>query len=70
MLIFACARPIYVVTLTPTDDDVPAEIRLRKFLKMALRSYHLRALDVSQTSESGRDTPEHGSVPRVSQRKN
>jgi len=37
----------FVITLTASDQgDVPAVIRLRRFLKMALRSFRLRCVRV------------------------
>jgi hypothetical protein len=35
----------YIVTLSSTQSEVPPEIRLRRFLKAALRSHGLRCTD-------------------------
>jgi hypothetical protein len=34
------------VTLRPLPERTPAEVRLRRFLKAALRAYELRAVEV------------------------
>ena len=49
----AVAMPtVYDVKLRPEPSDVPAEIRLRKFLKAASRSYGLKCIDVREHSEA------------------
>ncbi len=40
--------PQYRVTLTFRADGTPAIVRLRRFLKMALRAYGLRAVKVEE----------------------
>ena len=40
-------RTQYLVTLTPIDNDVPSEVRLRRLLKAMLRSYGLRCVSVA-----------------------
>ena len=35
-------RPRFLVTLEALPDDVPAVVRLKKFMKAALRAYRLR----------------------------
>jgi hypothetical protein len=46
-------RTNYVLIIRPEPDDVPAEIRLRRFLKMALRSHGLRCIDVREAPMTG-----------------
>jgi hypothetical protein len=41
--------PEYLIKLRPTPSDIPAEIRLRRLLKIALRSCQLRCTSVSET---------------------
>lgn len=42
----------YAVTLTDTgQSDIPAIIRLRRFLKAALRAYGFRCTDIHQTNQ-------------------
>jgi hypothetical protein len=41
-------EPDYRVTLRPLRDDVPAIIRLRRWLKRSLRGYGLRCLHVEE----------------------
>jgi hypothetical protein len=41
-------KPRYVVTLDVLPDAVPGPIRLRTFLKSALRSCRLRAIEVRE----------------------
>jgi hypothetical protein len=36
----------FIVTLRPEPSEVPADVRLRRALKVLLRSYNLRAVDV------------------------
>ena len=38
-------RPRYVITLEPLPDAVPAMVRLRKYLKLALRSFRLKCIE-------------------------
>ena len=39
-------QPVFRLTLTPTPGEVPAVNRLRSALKVLLRSFGLRALEV------------------------
>lgn len=51
------SRPLpetFTVTLEVKPADVPAEVRIRQFLKAALRQYGFRCLSVQ--SESGEET--------------
>lgn len=53
-------EPVYRVTLQATGSDVPAVVRLRRFLKMALRGYGLRCLDVEEVNPPPRPAaPSH-----------
>ncbi|HET6249490.1 MAG TPA: hypothetical protein VFE47_17505 [Tepidisphaeraceae bacterium] len=38
----------YAIILRPIDQAVPAEVRLRRLLKAALRAYGLRCIDVRE----------------------
>ena len=44
-------NPKFALTLQSVPGDVPAIIRLRKFLKMALRSYGLRCTEIREIPE-------------------
>jgi hypothetical protein len=50
-------RPIYRLTLRATGDGPPAIIRLRRFLKAALRGYGLRCLSVEEMPEKPSSCP-------------
>jgi hypothetical protein len=41
------------VTLRPLRSDVPAVVRLRRFLKLALRAFGLRAVEVAEVERHG-----------------
>jgi hypothetical protein len=41
-------RPTYRVDLQALADDCPAEVRLRQFLKRAVRAYRLKCVRVEQ----------------------
>lgn len=40
-------HPRYVLTLEALPDDVPAEVRLRRLLKLLLRGYRFRCVRVT-----------------------
>jgi hypothetical protein len=42
--------PDYQITLRPEPGPVPAIVRLRKFLKAALRTYGLRCVDMAEVT--------------------
>ncbi len=42
----------YVVTFSPGPSDVPIELRLRRLLKIALRSFSFTAVDIKELAES------------------
>jgi hypothetical protein len=44
----AAGQPGYLVRLVPLPDGVPPEVRLRRFLKGALRGYGLRCMKVRE----------------------
>ncbi|MBV9126337.1 MAG: hypothetical protein JO112_23560 [Planctomycetes bacterium] len=46
-------EPEYLVRLKALPGPVPGPIRLRKFLKAALRSFGLKCLDVSEVPPPG-----------------
>ena len=50
-------RQRFRVHLEAPADDVPAAIRLRRFLKMALRSFNLRCTGIVQTPDAEPDAP-------------
>jgi hypothetical protein len=52
----AIERFAIVLQATTDRDDVPAIIRLRRFLKMALRSYGLRCVEIKPADEQMDDT--------------
>lgn len=57
----------FTLTLRPLPGwDVPAIIRLRKFLKMALRSYGLRCVEI-RPAEAGGTTSDKIAVSVVSE---
>jgi hypothetical protein len=41
----------YIIVLEALDDPTPAEARLKRFLKMALRAYRLRCVDLKDAPE-------------------
>jgi hypothetical protein len=45
----------FLVELTALPDDVPPVVRLRKFLKRALRAYRLRCVRVESVKEPRQD---------------
>ena len=47
--------PTYILTLRPLASDVPPPIRLRRLLKIALRSCQLRCTDIRESA--GSDKP-------------
>jgi hypothetical protein len=46
-------KPTYQVTLQALPSSVPARIRLRRFLKTALRAFALRAVSVRELPAGG-----------------
>jgi hypothetical protein len=52
---------IFSVDLRAEGQGPPVEIRLRRFLKCALRSFGLRAVEVRQTQPQTPDVPQDAS---------
>jgi hypothetical protein len=48
-------RPAYTVTLRATGDGPPAAVRLRRFLKAALRQYGLRCIGCEEVTQRTAD---------------
>jgi hypothetical protein len=46
-------RPQYSLLLRVEPGDVPATVRLRRFLKLALRGFGLRCLSLQETGPKG-----------------
>ncbi len=46
------SKEAYHLTLVPVPDSVPGIIRLRRFLKLALRGFGLRCVSVEPVSEA------------------
>lgn len=46
------AEPVYRLTLRASADGPPAIVRLRHFLKMALRAYGLKCLTAEQIADA------------------
>jgi hypothetical protein len=53
----------FLVELRALPDSVPAVIRLRKFLKAALRAYNLRCERASQLHQRGRPAEDVALTP-------
>jgi hypothetical protein len=50
-------RPRFVLVLEPLPDAAPAEGRLKQLLKVALRRFKLRAVEVRETAVEQHQAP-------------
>jgi hypothetical protein len=59
-----CARAntptTYTLTLVAKQCDIPAENRMRQLLKIALRAFDFRCVEVKEISPTAPETAPHG----------
>lgn len=48
-------REVWLITVKPVDDAIPADVRVANALKALLRQYGLRAVDVQQRKGDNRE---------------
>jgi hypothetical protein len=58
------AGPDYFVVLRPEPGSAPPIVRLRRFLKLALRLYGLRAVDYRELRPASRPSQDEPKAPR------
>ena len=50
----------YTITVVPVDATIPAEVRVRRLLKQALRGYGLRCIDIREAVPAPENAPACG----------
>jgi hypothetical protein len=50
-------KPTFVIKVTPVDDAVPAEVRLRNALKSLLRAHGLKCVEVLVEPDTCKKSP-------------